>query len=258
MYEQFTVLKVERRESVLWVEMPDSYGIHAELNQIFRLISRDSETRAVVLTGQGDRAFCVGGGGASALESEMGTEAWWLAGMPGARELVLSMLECDKPVIARINGHAVGVGCSIALCCDITVMVESAKIGDTHVKIGLAAGDGGSLLWPALVGWMNAKRYLLTGDLMTGKQAAEIGLITQAVSRTELDSVVEHWADRLANGATMAIGLTKRAINMSIRQQAQIHMDASLGLETMSFLTKDYQEGLQAMLQKRAPVFKGR
>jgi enoyl-CoA hydratase len=210
----------------------------------------------VVLTGTGDRGFSAGGD-INRMAEGLDDHARWCASMPEAREIVLNILECDKPVIGRINGHAIGLGASIALCCDLTVMVEDAKIGDTHVKVGLVAGDGGSLLWPYLVGWMQAKRYLLTGDLLTGKQAAEIGLVTFAVPPEELDGTVNHWADRFANGPTRAISLTKRSLNMAIRQQAQVFMDAQLGLETMSHLSHDHREAVTAFRDKREPQFTG-
>ncbi|MBV9509083.1 MAG: enoyl-CoA hydratase/isomerase family protein, partial [Caulobacteraceae bacterium] len=222
----------------------------------FREISRDPATRVVVLTGAGDRAFCAGGN-PTAMQETVSKTAGWLRGMPEAREIILGILECDRPIIARINGHAIGAGCSLALACDITVMVDSAKIADTHVKVGLVAGDGGSLLWPHLAGLAKARRYLLTGDMLTGREAAEIGLITEAVPRQQLDERVQVWVDRFASGASRAIGYTKRALNSAIRRQGQSHMDASLGLETLSFLSEDHLEGLKAFSEKRSPVFKG-
>ncbi len=262
MYDAYKGLKIERRGNVLWVilDNPPLNGMtpamHTEISHVFRDINRDSQTRAVVLTGAGDRGFCAGGD-INKMAEGLDDHARWCASMPEAREIVLNILECEKPVIARINGHAIGLGASIALCCDLTIMVESAKIGDTHVKVGLVAGDGGSLLWPYLVGWMQAKRYLLTGDLLTGKEAAELGLVTFAVPAEALDNTVSHWADRFANGPTRAISLTKRSLNMAIRQQAQVFMDAQLGLETMSHLSQDHREAVTAFRDKREPGFTG-
>jgi enoyl-CoA hydratase len=178
--------------------------------------------------------------------------------MQMARDLILSGLECEKPIVGRINGHAVGKGASIALCCDITVMAEDAKIGDTHVNVGLAAGDGGSLLWPYIVGPLLARRYLLTGDLLTGREAAAIGLVTEATTREALDERAEYWAQRLANGAPAAVTMTKRAIGAAIRKEMADHMDMSLGLETLTFMTQDHREGAAALVERRAPQFKGK
>ncbi len=257
MYEEYKALTVERRGPVLWVTMNRVPHVDRELSTIFRVISRDPETRAVVLTGPGERVFNTGGNPGGGMQNNVNRHGYWIGQMPGAREIVLNMLECDKPVIGRINGHAVGVGCSIALCCDITVVIDKAKVGDTHVKLGLVAGDGGALLWPHLVGWMQSKRWLLTGDVMTGKEAADIGLMTFAVPEDQLDETVDLWAGRMASGP-LALGLTKRALNMAIRQQAQVYMDAHLGLETMSYMSEDHPEGLKAFQENRPPNFVGR
>lgn len=263
MYEQFKALKIERRGAALWVTLdnPPMNAMteegHTELSHVFRVISRDPDTRVVVITGAGDRAFSAGAD-IQRLKDNLNNHAHWVRGAIEAREVVLNMLECDKPVIARINGHAMGVGATIALCSDITVMVETGKIGDTHVKIGLVAGDGGALLWPHLVGITLARRYLLTGDLLSGKQAAEIGLVTQSCPAEELDDIVEDWVRRFETGATMALAGTKRALNTAIRQQAQNAMDAHMGLETYSQLSRDHHEAASAFLEKREPMFEGR
>jgi enoyl-CoA hydratase len=263
MYESIKALKIERRGPVLWVTLdnPPLNGttpeMHTELAYVFREISRDPETRAVVLTGAGDRGFSAGGD-INRMAEGLDDHGRWCNSMPEAREIILNILECDKPVIGRINGHAIGLGASIALSCDITIMVETAKIADTHVKVGLVAGDGGSLLWPHLIGWMQAKRYLLTGDMLTGREAADIGLVTFAVPQEELDAKVDEWAQKLANGPTRAIALTKRSLNMAIRHEGQIFMDAQLGLETMSHLSEDHREAVLAFRDKREPQFTGR
>jgi enoyl-CoA hydratase len=179
--------------------------------------------------------------------------------MREARDVIVNALDCSKPIIGRINGHAVGKGCSIALCCDITIAADEAKIGDTHVKVGLTAGDGGSLLWPHLVGMVKAKRYLLSGDLLSGKEAAEIGLVTESTPRAEIDERVAVWVDKLTKAAApAAVSYTKRALNAALRQNATAHMDMSLGMETLSFMTEDHREGAAALVEKRTPKFTGR
>ncbi|MDB5430067.1 MAG: enoyl-CoA hydratase/isomerase [Caulobacter sp.] len=263
MYDQYKALKIEMRGAALWITFNDppmnamNDEAHHELSHVFRTISRDPAVRVVVITGAGDRAFSAGGN-IQSMKDNIKNHARWVKGATEAREVVLNMLECDKPVVARINGHAMGVGATIALCSDITVMVDTAKIGDTHVKIGLVAGDGGALLWPHLVGITLARRYLLTGDLLTGKQAAEIGLVTQSCTAEELDGVVDGWVKRFETGATVALAGTKRALNMAIRQQAQGAMDAHMGLETYSQLSRDHEEAANAFLEKREPNFEGR
>lgn len=262
MLDRYLSLKLERRGPALWVTIDNppvntaTLEMRAELNHLFRDISNDAETRCVVFTGAGG-AFSAGGD-IQRMARMLDDRAMWMESMPEARQLVIDMLDCDKPIIGRINGHALGLGATIALCCDITIMAEGAKIGDTHVRMGLAAGDGGALLWPQLIGLVGARRYLLTGDLLTGREAADIGLVTVAVSDEELDEEVARWVDKLGTGATHAIGATKRALNMRLRQEAAAYMDAHLGLETMSQLSHDHAEGVRAFLDKRPPDFTGR
>ena len=109
--------------------------------------------------------------------------------MPEARRIVFRMLECDKPIIARVNGHAVGLGATVALLCDIIIAAEHAKIGDPHVNAGLVAGDGGALIWPQQIGFARAKEYLFTGDLMTATEAERVGLINHVVPAEQLDEL---------------------------------------------------------------------
>src|SRR5215470_11841946 len=182
----------------------------------------------------------------------------WEAGMPEARRIVFRMLECDKPIIARVNGHAVGLGATIALLCDIIIAADHAKIGDPHVNAGLVAGDGGALIWPQLIGFARAKEYLFTGDLMTAAEAERIGLINHAVPADQLDEKVYGLARRLAGGAMRSIRWTKQAVNIPLRRLAHSMMDLSLSLETQSNLTKDHQEAVWAFAQKRRPNFTGR
>jgi enoyl-CoA hydratase len=136
------------------------------------------------------------------------------------------MLECDKPVIARVNGHAVGLGATVALMCDIIIAADTARIGDPHVNAGLVAGDGGALIWPQLIGFARAKEYLFTGDLMTAAEAHRIGLINHV-------------------------------INIPLRQIAHSTMDLSLSLETQSNQSQDHQEAVSAFAAKRRPNFTG-
>ena len=260
-WHRYEHIRVELRDAVLWVTFDNppvnapTAEMKSELSHLFRDISLDARVRCVVITGTG--AVFSAGGDINRMQQMVEDRARWALSMPEARRLVTDMLDCDKPVIARINGPALGLGATIALCCDITVMAESAVIGDTHVKIGLAAGDGGALLWPHLVGLVQARRYLLTGDPLTGAEAAKIGLVTVAVASEELDGEVNRWVEKLASGATRALAGTKRSLNMALRQQAAAYMDAHLGLETLSQMTADHAGAVDAFLNKRPPSFRG-
>ena len=175
-----------------------------------------------------------------------------------AKQIIFSLLDCEKPVIAKLNGHATGLGATIALFCDIVFAADSAKIGDPHVSVGLVAGDGGAVIWPQLIGYARAKEYLMTGTLMTATQAAGMGLINHVVPLAELDVRVGQFADTLAAGAIKAIKWTKLSVNIGLKQLASSIMDASLAYEAMSNVTADHQEAVNAFREKRKPVFVGR
>jgi len=158
----------------------------------------------------------------------------------------------------QAESHAVGLGATVALMCDIIIAADTAKIGDPHVNAGLVAGDGGALIWPQLIGFARAKEYLFTGDLMTAAEAHRIGLINHVVPPSELDENVYGLAHRLAAGAIKSIRWTKQVINIPLRQIAHATMDLSLSLETQSNLSKDHQEAVSAFAAKRRPNFTGK
>lgn len=261
MYESYSDLKFERRGRILvvYIDNPPTNHMtptmHTELSHVFADINRDEETSVVVLTGAGD-AFSAGGNIKNMVRRIDEGRTWeWYQGTNEARRILHGFLRLEKPLIARVNGHAMGLGATLAVASDISFMIEDAKIADTHVRMGLVAGDGGALLWPLLMGYANARRYLLTGDTMTGRQAAEFGLITEAVTREELDEKVFAMAERLASGAVQAISGTKIAINMLLRTQLETLIDAHLGLETETFFTADHSEAAHAFMEKRKPQF---
>jgi len=230
--------------------------MHSELARLFYDIADDRESDVVVLTGAG-RAFSAGGD-IDHLEEAQRDPSVFRNDLREARKLILGMLDCDKPIICRMNGDAVGLGATLALFCDIIIAAEDARIGDPHVRVGFVAGDGGALIWPQLIGYARAKQYLLTGDLLSAKEAQQIGLINFAVPREELDSIVSKWATRLAKGATLATRWTKATINTGLKQIAGAMLDAGLAYEGLSNRTEDHAEALRAMREKRAPVFTGK
>jgi enoyl-CoA hydratase len=208
------------------------------------------------LTGEGE-AFSAGGD-IETLRGSAVNHARWIESMMEARAIVMALVELDRPTIAKVNGHAIGLGSTLALLCDIVIARDDAKIADPHVKVGLVAGDGGAIIWPALIGYAKAKLYLLTGDSVTGAEAAKMGLVTESCSAEELDARVHSLAHRLAGGATMAIRLTKKSVNMELRQRIESLLEAHLGYETMSHLSADHREALEAFVAKRKPVFTGK
>src|SRR3546814_20037956 len=167
---------------------------HEELTRVWADAGSDTSVRVIVFTGAGERGFCAGGDPRKMIDN-WGNRERWHVGIFEARAIIVGMLECPKPIVVRINGHAMGMGASLALAGDITVAVEDALIGDPHVSVGLAAGDGGSLLWPTLVGLVEARRHLLSGEPLRGKDAAAKGLATDSTTPTELEAAGQKRAD---------------------------------------------------------------
>nr|WP_257101706.1 enoyl-CoA hydratase-related protein [Streptomyces sp. alain-838] len=173
------------------------------------------------------------------------------------RRIQQAMLDLEKPVIAKVRGYAVGLGCSLAVFCDFVYATPDAVFADPHVKVGLVAGDGGAVMWPQLVGYARARRHLLTGDPLTGAEAAEIGLITEAVPEAELDAVVDAMARRMASGATHAIRFTKAAINAGLKVTAQPVMGVATYSENLCQFTNDNRIAAEAFMNKEKPTFTG-
>jgi enoyl-CoA hydratase len=163
----------------------------------------------------------------------------------------------EIPIVAAVNGHAMGLGASIALLCDMIFMADTATIGDPHVKVGIVAGDGGVAIWPLAVGPARAKQYLLTGDPLTATEAERIGLINKVVPADQLAAEAMAFAQRLAAGAPLAVRYTKLAVNKLVKDAFNIAFDTSTALELLTFHSDDHREALAAIREKRKPEFKG-
>ncbi len=262
-FQAYRTLSFERRGRVLEITMnrPDTLNavdevMHEELARVFTDASNDEGSDIVILTGAG-RAFS-SGGDVGFFQKMIDEPSSFEKTAREAKQIIFTLLDCEKPIIAKVNGHATGLGATIALFCDVIFASEAAKIGDPHVSVGLVAGDGGAVIWPQLIGYARAKEYLMTGKLMSAAEAARIGLINHAVPATELDAQVRDFADHLAAGAIKAIKWTKMSVNIGLKQLASSIMDASLAYEAMSNVTVDHQEAVHAFREKRKPLFTGR
>lgn len=243
----YEAIDISRRGRVLTLTMnrPDvlnavSARLHTELSRVFYDAARDPESDVVVLTGAG-RAFCAGGD-VDWMQAAIDDPDSFETTVTEAKAIVLSLIECEKPTIARINGPAVGLGATLALFCDVSFAADTAYISDPHVSIGMVAGDGGAVIWPQLIGFARAKEFLFTGDRIDAKRAAEIGLINRCVPAADLDGAVGAFADRMVNGATKAIRWTKVTTNIALRQLAASMMDVGLAYEALTNVSKDHRD----------------
>jgi enoyl-CoA hydratase len=236
---------------------PEKYNaaheiMHAELARVWADISRDDETRVVVVTGAG-KAFSAGGDLAM-VQRQIGHYGRVTSMLSEMSDLVYNMINCEKPIISAINGVAVGAGAVVALLADISICAEDARLGDGHVRLGVAAGDHAAIIWPLLCGMAKAKYYLLTADFIDGREAERIGLVSRCVPGDQLLPTAFDVATRLATGPQLAIRWTKRALNNWLRQAGPI-FDASLALEMLNFFDEDVAEGAAAIIEKRPPRF---
>lgn len=262
MYEGYSVLKFSRDGRILTVTIADEANrnavgsqLHTELAKVFYDINIDTKTDVVILTGTG-RWFCAGGD-MSWFQNLIDEKEKWRRMIVEAKKILNGLLELEKPIIAKVNGAAAGLGASIGLLCDIVYASDSAVIGDPHVKMGLVAGDGGAIIWPHLVGINKAKEMLLTGRMLSALQAHEMGLINHVVSADDLDGVVQKAAEELAGAATLAVRWTKTILNLELRRINAAVTDAALAYETLTNGSSDHQEAVHAFVQKRSARFTG-
>jgi enoyl-CoA hydratase len=229
--------------------------MHRELERIWDEIDADDDIRVVVLTGEGD-AFCAG----TDLSVQDQDNQEGRKGRPptrSARRLFWNMLDAEKPIIAKVRGPAYGVGVNIALACDMVIAAEGARFCDSHVRMGIAPGDGGAALFPLLLGFHRAKEYLMLGEPIEARKAAELGLINYCVAEAELDAFVDGYARRLAAGAPLAISYGKMSVNLLLKQMTAGAFETSLAYDQLTLFTDDHKEGARAFLEKRPPSFKG-
>lgn len=260
-YEQFSSLKFENNHDgvlELVFDGPNLNAVsadqHAELPMIWPVIDRDPNVRAVLVRGVG-RAFSAGGS-FELVQAQIDDHRVNMRVMQEARDLYYNMIACSKPIISAIHGPAVGAGLVVALMADISVATRTARIIDGHTRLGVAAGDHASAIWPLLCGMAKAKYLLLTCKQITGEDAERAGLVSLCVEDNELHEKSTEIAVDLSQGAQDAIRFTKQAMNGSYRQAGPI-FDHSLALEFIGFYGNDVSEGLASHQERRAPNFLG-
>jgi enoyl-CoA hydratase len=231
--------------------------LQIELATTLEELAKDGEVRAIVLGSTG-KAFSAGGDFAlmqAAHDDEGARRETVDAGM----RLLRDLLDLPQPIIAAVQGPAIGLGATVALMCDVVVAARRAKIADTHVQIGLVAGDGGCLVWPQAVGMLRARRHLLTGDPLDAATAYQLGIVTDLVDTPDdVLPCARDIAGRIAALAPMAVQGTKRALNHVSSLRADEVVALAFELEEHTLTSEDLLEGIAAFKEGRAAKFVGR
>jgi enoyl-CoA hydratase len=261
--DRYKALRIDRVGAVLRVTIdhPESPLnavddlLHGEFTRLFADLKREDQARCVLLTGAG-RAFSAGGdfNWFPTLDNLASLEHL----RRDAKQMIWDLLDVPLPIVAAVNGPAIGLGASLALLCDVIWMAETATIADPHVLVGIVAGDGGAAIWPLAVGPARAKEYLLTGDAVPAVEAERMGLVNHVVPDSELQTAALDFATRLAQGAPLAVQYTKQAVNKVIKNALNTAFDTSTALEIVTFQSDDHREALAAIKEKRKPEFHGR
>ncbi|MEV7581756.1 enoyl-CoA hydratase/isomerase family protein [Streptomyces erythrochromogenes] len=226
--------------------------------------SADPAVRAVVLTATG-KGFCAGadlrgapasGGPASGGDRVAGDVARMIR--LGAQRLITAVLDCEKPVVAAVNGTAAGIGAHLALACDLVVAAEGARFIEVFVRRGLVPDGGGAYLLPRLVGPQKAKELMFFGDAVPAAEAERLGLVNRVVPAEELQAAAREWAERLAQGPTRALAMTKQLVNASLDGDRAAALAAEATAQEINMTTADANEGVASFVERRTPKYLGR
>ncbi len=259
-YGEFGRLRLDRPDDGILRIVLDSPGrmnavdraMHAQLCDVWPVIDRDPETRAVLVHGAGG-VFSAGGD--LEMVRAMTADATYRNGVfREARQLVHHMIDCCTPVVSAIEGPAVGAGLAVALLADVSIAGRTARLIDGHTRLGVAAGDHAAVIWPLLCGMAKAKYYLMTCDPLSGEEAERIGLVSRCVDDDDVLDTAMQVAQRLAGGSTTALRWTKYTMNNWLRSAGPT-FDASVAMEMLGFTGPDVAEGIAAIEQKRRPEF---
>ena len=255
-YDIADVIQIEADGAIRIVRLnrPDAlnatnHELHHALASLFPQIDADGDARAVVLTGNG-RAFSAGGDfeylDALTRDSSLREQT-----LIDGKRIVVGMAQCRVPIIAAVNGPAVGLGCSLVALSDVVYMAESAHLADPHVALGLVAADGGPITWPLLTSLQLAKEYALTGDRIPARRAAEMGLVNHVCADGEVLDDAIACARKIAKLPRRAVEDTKRVINLHLERAVLSTIDFALSAEDRSFSSPELRANLDRLLAPR-------
>ena len=253
-------LLIERQDGVVTVTLNRPERKNAvngvmwrELRQTFDEVRDTPDDRVLVITGAGG-AFCSG----ADLADPSSQDSQGLTRMRNIGEVALALHRLPKPTVAKVGGVAAGAGCNMALGCDLVVASDEARFSQIFARRGMSLDFGGSWLLPRLVGMHKAKELAFLADIISAKEALDIGLVNRVVGAGELDAVVEDLAARLAAGPPEALSMTKAMLNNSFSLTMEQALEDEARVQNVNFGTADLVEAVQAFLEKREPKFEGR
>ena len=247
--KRITINRPERRNSV------DTETVELLHEAIQR--SAEDDSKVVILTGAGD-SFCAGADLQATSQRDIKNIDVTASLREHTNPTILAMRSLPKPLIARVHGHAAGVGCNYALACDILIASEQAKFGQAFVKIGLMPDGGSTFFLPRSVGYAKAFELMATGDIITAQEALAIGLVNRVVPFEELDATVNAMAARLASAAPIALGKIKQGLNHGLNSDLASALDFEAVNQDACFHSDDFMEGVKAFLEKRKASFQGK
>ncbi|MEK2646101.1 enoyl-CoA hydratase-related protein [Bdellovibrio sp. BCCA] len=266
--QAFQHLKLSLSSHILWVTLNNpeqSNAISLEmvdsLTRVLKHADFDPAVRVIVLKGEGP-TFCAGGD-VKAMQNKTGMFAGEgnelrMRYIHGIQQIPKCIEELSTPVIAMVNGPAIGAGCDLAMMCDLRVGTAKSKFGETFVKLGLIPGDGGTFFLQRVIGFSKAMQMSLTGDLVAGEEAYQWGLLNYFVGEDVLEAETQKIADKIAANAPVAVQMTKKAMKMAYLSDLNTILDLSAAYQGITQRTEDHFTALQAMKDKKSPDFQGR
>ncbi|MBT6275000.1 MAG: crotonase/enoyl-CoA hydratase family protein [Chromatiales bacterium] len=250
-------LTINRPENRNSISSPD---IVERFEEVASMAAMDHEVSCVILTGAGT-AFSSGGDVKRMAEDAAnnqgfpaGTRHWYREGI---QRIPLALDKIEVPIIAAVNGHAIGAGCDLAMMCDIRIAADTAQFGEVFVNLGIIPGDGGSWYLPRIVGRSKAFEMTFTGDVISAEEAKEIGLVSRVVPADELMAAANKLAEKISRKPPEALRMTKRLLKESEFQRLDTALEMAAGMQAIAQATKDHAEAAQAFVEKRRPVFTG-
>jgi 2-(1,2-epoxy-1,2-dihydrophenyl)acetyl-CoA isomerase len=261
-YKQKNILvEIDDAVATVVLNRPEKYNAMNEetvdeYSEVFRMVSADDQIRAVIVTGAG-KAFCAGADRSSHIFNMEGPSEFWVF-MQKISRMILQIRGLSKPVIAAINGPAVGGGCNMALACDIIIASQAASFRQIYVQIGIHPDSGGTYFLPRLVGTAKACELMFTGRAVSAPEALEIGLVNQVVPPDKLLETARNLAKEIAGRSPLAIKMIKSSIYDSLESDLETVLELEAKALSVLMYSEDHKEAISALVEKRQPVFKGK